>query len=222
MSDDLRFLRNHQVVLDAEDRAIRQFDAVSVPSRLMFESFPGLSNLYLHPHGLRAELFQHSWPNPFAADSTVNVVFVGNSYFDCDFLARASQLFPNWTFHIVGGIANLPQRENILAYGEIPFESTIPFLQHADIGLQTRSYILGMETLTDSLKVRQYTYCRLPIVAPDFIESEQSHFFPYHPGDSNSIQEALEKARAFDRSTITTEGLQSWDEMVQQMLADAE
>lgn len=218
VSDDLRLLRNHALVLETEQRTASQFDLVSVPSQQIYHHFEGLPNLELNLHGIRKDLFQQECSNPYPQKEKPNLIFVGNSYFDYDFINQASQLFPNWHFHIIGPITNLPQRKNIIAYGELPFEETIPYIKYADIGLQTRCYSPGIESLNNSLKIAQYTYCRLPIVAPVYLRSSSSHFFYYHPRDADSIQTALKEAAVYERSNIQTDNIYSWDEVVQHLL----
>lgn len=218
VSDDLRLLRNHALVLETEQRAASQFDLVSVPSQQIYLLFKKLPNLELNLHGIRKDLFQQDCLNPYQNQENPNLIFVGNSYFDYDFINHASQLFPDWNFHIIGPITNLPQRQNIIAYGELPFEQTIPYIKYADIGLQTRCYSPGIESLNNSLKVAQYTYCQLPIVAPKYLHSSRSHFFYYHPEHVDSIQTALREAAAFDRSKIQTDNIYSWDEVMHHLL----
>ncbi|MDJ0697122.1 glucuronosyltransferase [Mastigocoleus sp. MO_188.B34] len=214
VSDDLRFLRNHNVVLETEERIASEFDLISTPSQKIYNIFEGLPKLKLHLHGIRKDIFDQKHLTPYPPSGNPNLIFVGNSYFDYDFLEQASKIFPDWQFHIIGPIPNLPQRNNIKAYGELPFEKTIPYLKHADIALQTRSYHPGVESLSDSLKVIQYTYCQLPIIAPVFLYSSRSHIFYYHPNDVRSIENALKSAQAFDASQIQTDDICSWEELV--------
>lgn len=218
VSDDLRLLRNHPVVLETEQETLAQFDLVSVPSQHIYQLFTGLPKLKLHFHGIKKDLFDRSYPNPYGSSETPNIIFVGNSYFDYDFLEQASQLFPNWQFHIIGPIPNLPQKPNIIAYGELPFETTIPYIKHADIALQTLAYRPGVQAFTDSLKVIQYTYCQLPIIAPAYLSSSRPHVFYYQIGDYDSIWQALTAAQTYDYSQITTDEIYSWDELVSQWL----
>ena len=218
VSDDLRLLRNHPVVLETEQKIAPQFDLVSVPSQYIYRNFAELSNLELHFHGIRKDLFDQEYTNPYSRTDNPNIIFVGNSYFDIDFLDQASQLFPDWHFHIIGPIKNLPIRQNIIAYGELPFLATIPYIKYADIALQTRIYSYGIESLTDSLKMIQYTYCKLPIIAPDYLSSEKYHVFYYQPRNTESICNALLSAKNYDYSQIKTEQIYSWDELVYELL----
>lgn len=221
VSDDMRILGYHPVVPETEKRLAPGFDLLSIPSESVFQRLAHLPTARLHPPGLRRELFDHAGPTPYAGNGGVNLVFVGNSHFEYDFLGRASRLFPEWRFHIVGPIEGLPRRSNITAYGELPFEQTVPYLKHADIGLNIRAYDPGVECLANSLKVIQYTYCRLPIVAPEYLRSPRAHVFTYRPGDDGSIREALLGARACDRTRISTADILSWDDVVRRMIAEA-
>lgn len=218
VSDDLRLLRNHSVVLETEAQIAPKFDLVSVPSQHIYRILGEFPNLKLHLHGIRKDLFNQEFTNPYLASDNPNIIFVGNNYFDYEFLDQASQLFPDWQFHIIGPIKNLPHRKNIIAYGEMPFEATIPYIKYADIALQTLNYIPGSESFTDSLKIIQYTYCKLPIIAPDYLSSSRQHIFYYQPKDANSIHQALISAHKYDRSQIPTDDIYSWDELVSQWL----
>ena len=213
VSDDLRLLRNHPVVLEAEAIALPSFDLVSVPSPYFKRLFLKHDNLKVHPHAIRKDVFDCDYPNPYIDKSGPHIVFVGISYFDTKFLEIASRLFPAWTFHVIGPIPGLPQRPNIIAYGEMPFLETVPFIKYADVGLAAWSYRPGAESLSDSLKIIQYTYCQLPIVAPAFLKSERPNIIPYEPGNPDSIRRALESAVAMDRCLISREGIWSWEEL---------
>jgi len=214
MSDLLQSLYLHPIVTHTERQIIEKFDLVSVPSQSMLDRYAHHPNVKLHRHGIRADLFDREYPNPFA-HAGPNVLFVGNSRLDRSFIAIASELYPDWYFHIIGPLSDLPQSSNIIAYGEMPFEDTIPYLKFADIGLQTLEHRDGADSFSDSLKVIQYTYCRLPIIAPDFIHSPRSHVIPYHPGNRESIERALENARHFDRTTINRDDIHTWNDFVE-------
>ncbi len=213
VSDDMRVLRNHPAVLDAEERLAGAFDLISVPSRALLERFGRLPNAALHHHGIAREVFDRPHEDPYGPGPRPRCLFVGNAMFDRDFLDRASTRMPDWAFHIIGPITGLPRRGNVVVHGEIPFAETVPFLLHADIGLHTLAYSPGAECFTDSLKVLQYTWCRLPIVAPEFLCCGREHMFYYRPGDSGGIVAALRSAAAFDRTRIDRRGIRSWEEL---------
>jgi 2-beta-glucuronyltransferase len=216
-SDDLGLLGVSPVVREALEKAIARFDLISLPSQYAFNTFASCKNASLHYHGVAKEIFDQPCANPFEPSSgsqaRTNAVFVGCSHVDMDFLARSSRLMPDWAFHVIGPLSGLPRAANIIAYGEMPFLQTLPYIKHADIGLQIRTAGPGAQSLADSLKVIQYTYCRLPIVAPEFLRCGRSNFFYYQPGDDNSIATALRAARDMDRDRVDTTGIHTWDEL---------
>jgi len=221
VSDDLGLLRNHPRVLAAEAEFAPAFDLVSVPCAYLKQRFSGLSNVQLHAHGISTDVFDAATVNPYEPSDRPNVLFVGNSHFDHGFLEIAARLRPDLMFHVIGPIPGLPQAPNICAYGEMPFDQTVPYVRFADVGLQTVRYRPGIESMTDSLKVIQYTYCRLPIIAPTFIASDRRHFFHYEPGDDASIAQALRDAAAFDRSAVDRSGIMSWDQVRDALIGSA-
>jgi 2-beta-glucuronyltransferase len=213
VSDDLRLMDNHPLLLETEQRIVHQFDLVSAPSEFIHRRFAHLPRAGLHKHGIRKQLFDKSYPRPYAGGGPA-VLYVGRNHFDHDFLRRAVRLFPKWSFHVFGAIADLPTTANLKAHGERPYEELIPYLKHADIGLQTLKYAAGAESFADSLKMQQYTYCKLPIVAPTFLKSDRPHVFYYEPGDDATIRQALLDAARFDRALVPVGDVWSWDEMV--------
>jgi 2-beta-glucuronyltransferase len=219
VSDDLRWLRSsHPVVVQAEERYAPQFDLISVPSAALLQRFGHLPQAVQHTHGIRKDLFARQYSNPYQDGWESQVVFVGTAYFDYNFLNIASASFPHWAFHIIGPIPHLPQCTNVFAYGELPFVETIPYLQHADIGLSTlHASAQASASFTDSLKIIQYTYCGLPIVVPEQLRSPRPNIFCYVPNDPASIQEALLAARHFDRRKVVTDDIRSWDEIAQEL-----
>jgi len=223
VSDDVRLLRMHPVVIEAEDRAIPHFDLVSVPSTFMMRHFGRFPNARVHHHGIRKDVFDAPCESPYDGRWTANAVLVGNSHFDYDFVHHAADRFPTVGFHLIGPLdrAQLPQRENVLAYGEMPFQATIPYVKHADVGLQIRAYSPGAESLSDSLKVIQYSHCRLPIVAPDFLAGTRSNVHGYRPGDAESMHAAMHAALRADRAAIPTDDIRTWDELATVLAAGA-
>jgi 2-beta-glucuronyltransferase len=221
VSDDLRRLRCHPVVIDAEPHLAPTFDLVSTPCEYIQQRFAHLPQAVLHPHGMPKSAFDIDTTDPYPHHDAPQCVFVGSAQFDHDFLTRAAEAEPDWQFHIIGPIANVPRRPNIHAYGEQPFADTVPYIQHADIGLQTLVYTPGAESFTDTLKVLQYTYCRLPIIAPDFLRCSRTNLCYYQPGDSASIKTALHQARDFDRNTVDPSGVRTWTELAQHLAGDS-
>jgi 2-beta-glucuronyltransferase len=217
VSDDLRHSGIHPTVIQAEDEVAPRFDLVSVPCAYIAERFRGLPRVALQHHGIDKALFDRDYADPYGADNRPRALFVGQHALDLGFLATASAVAPEWTFHVIGPIAGVPRRDNVRAHGEMRFAATIPFIKHADVGLQTLAPHEGAEAFTDSLKIIQYTYCRLPILAPRFLRSRRSNFVFYIPGDRASIGRALDETRRFDRRRVDTAGVRSWDDLADQL-----
>jgi len=216
VSDDLKTINASKVVQNYEAKISSKFDLISVPSEYIYHKFDHLPQTKLLNHGIHKKLFSKIYRIPKEyVQFEINILFVGTSHFDHNFLSVASSLFPNWGFHIIGPIEKINKEKNIRYYGELPFNETIPYIQHADIGLQTRKSDIGLASLSDSLKVLQYTYCRLPIIAPKEVNSSRINFFYYIPGDRDSIQIALTEAINFDRTKIDVSKINSWDEVAE-------
>lgn len=242
ISDDMRLLRYHPVIEEAEAASVDAFDLLSIPSRAVFKRHEHRRHARFHPQGIRKDLFDAPAPNPYAGvrhagdpeagdleatgatpggrNSRVRAVFVGNSHLDRDFLRTAATLKPDWQFHVIGSLPDLPGSDNIIAYGEMPFEETIAYLQHADIGLNIRSVEPGAACLAESLKVIQYTYCGLPIVAPEALRTAGNHLAYYTPGDAASIERALDEATAMMGEDVDRSWVKSWDEVADALLGD--
>jgi 2-beta-glucuronyltransferase len=220
VSDDLGLLRAHRVVQDAERTTLSEFSLVSVPSEAVGQRFAGQHpNVRLHHHGIEKSAFDAPSESPYKT-SGPNAIFVGISHLDTNFLSIAAEERPDWNFHVVGPFRSLPERQNIVAWGELPFAATVPFIKHADVGLGTRSAVPGAVSLSDSLKIIQYTYARLPIIAPTLMRSGRSNIVTYEPGDRTSIRTALDLAIAMDRGSISRAGILSWDELVAQLAGE--
>ena len=222
LSDDLKVLGVSPVIIEAERRNAPRFDLITAPSILLLRKFPYLKNTAVHPQGLATELYDLEYNDPYGDRSVPNLLSIGNMIYDIDFLERASRLFPDWRFHVIGWLRNIPRKPNIIFYGEKPFEEVIPFVKFADVGLSPYQYRPGNEYLSQSShKILQYTYCQLPVVAPHFVtDPSRPHIIGYTPGDDNSISKALTKAMETEHDTIDRNNILTWDEIVQQ-LSDA-
>lgn len=218
VSDSLDVLKVHPSIIEYERVIAPNFDLVSVPSTSMLKRFQ-IGNVHLQHHGINKSAFSQKTEIPKSYRGfEKNVIFVGNSFFDLNFVSFASELFPRIGFHLIGPIDSVFSRDNILCYGEISFIETIPFIKNADIGLQIRRMDVGLDTLSDSLKVLQYTWCQLPIIAPFGINSARSHIIYYHYDDPGSIRDSIIRALAYDRLHIDRSGIMDWDELTIEML----
>ncbi len=213
VSDSLDVLDVHPVIRRAERQAAPAFDRVSSVSPVVHERFAELPNAHLDHHGIDAAAFDAESDDPYAPHDRPAAVFVGAAHVDVDFLARAARLRQDVDFHVIGPIPDLPAAPNVIAHGPMPFDRTIAWLKHADIGLACWGYRPGAESFTDTLKIIQYTWCRLPIVAPAFIRTDRPGVVTYEPGSDVSIASALDEALAMDRGRIDVSSLQTWEQL---------
>lgn len=214
VSDDVRVIRFHPLIRKVEDEVVSQFHCVSVPSRILHRRFSHLENAVVHPHGLnKSAMDAAALENPLAGQPGPHAVSIGSTLFDPDFLNIAADLRPDVTFHVIGDVKVAYDKANIRQYGELPFAKAASFTMHADVGLALYKERAGAEYLAEtSNKIGQYTYARLPVVAPRFASTvPRPHVFAYDE-DRTSIGRALDAAISYDRSSIV-ENVPSWDEI---------
>lgn len=219
VSDDLEVVNGIQEVIQHEQKILPEFNLISSPSNQItnkLRSKSPLARIITQYHGIEKSLFDKDYPNPYS-DNGKNFVFVGSGFLDEEFLNLVSELDRNWTFHIIGNLPRPVESANIRYYGEMPFIETIPYLKHADCGLQIRSYTPGIETLEKSVKFIQYTYLKLPIIAPKYMSLEDFHVFSY---DHNleSIEQAIYESLSFDREYVDRSWIQSWEDIAREIL----
>lgn len=219
VSDDLELVNGTKEIISHENSILPKFDLISTPSLSITKKLKLKSpkiKIITQYHGIEKEIYEKKYLNPY--DQTKkNFVFVGTGFMDDGFLKIAADINSNWVFHIIG---NLPQpviSQNIIYYGEMLFDETIPYLKHADVGLQIRSNSKGIETLEKSLKFIQYTYVQLPIIAPKYMNLKDSHVFSYEH-TKESIVDAINKALSFNRELVDRSTILSWNEIAEEML----
>lgn len=218
VSDRLITVGAHPAIIRAEQAALPLCSLVRVPAKIMLNDFPAAQAWYT-PQGLNKADFDIRFPSPYSKGK--NAVSIGDMLFDADAVAIMAQHFTDWTFHIFGRNAKLHRAlPNVIEYGERPIEELTKYIQHADIGLAPYRHAPNCEYLSQSsLKMIQYTYCRLPIVAPAFAAAGRPHVLAYDSiAKPESIITAFDNASTFDRARINTANVLSWDEMFEQML----
>ncbi|MDR2161835.1 MAG: hypothetical protein LBO77_06850 [Desulfovibrio sp.] len=218
VSDDVRILGStHPRLVELERELAPLFDRVSVPSSSMLGLFPGLPSLRLDRHGLDKAAYDACAASPYPQGSR-NAVFVGTGYLDAGFIRQAAGGNTDCNFHVIGRIAKTVSLPNVFFHKEMPFSDTIPYVKFADAGLAARTFRNGYAaTLADSLKIIQYRYCGLPIVAPDFINLQRDGVFYYQPGHEQSCVRAVREALARGRNPDWAGEVRSWDEVFQNM-----
>jgi 2-beta-glucuronyltransferase len=219
--DRIATLNYHPIILEAERTALPYFALVRVPAEVMVADYPTARNVQYIPHGLDKALFDADTASPYPA-GTRNVVNVGDMLFDAGAITCMARAEPSVTFHLFGKKARLDEDlPNVVTHGELPFATIVPYIQHADAGVAPYRPAPNADYLSQSsMKMTQYTYCQLPIVAPDFA-ARSAHMSAYVPGMPDSIVDALRRALAYDRVSIDNKQVLDWEGVTQLMLAHA-
>lgn len=217
VSDRLSTLNAHPCVVDDEESALPHFFRIRVPASIMLEDYKYFPAVYI-PQGIDKEVFEKKHPNPYKQNK--NAISVGDMLFDPRAIEIMAGKFPDWTFHVFGRKANLQdKRPNVIVYGEKPFDEITPYIQHADIALAPYKFEESAAYLAQSsLKMLQYTFCRLPIVAPTFAAQGRDHAIGYVPDDEQSIVTAFEKAVTYDRESIIVDDVLDWNQVIDRMM----
>lgn len=218
--DRIETLGYHPSIPRAEKAALPLFNKIRVPAQVMVEDFAKFNKRCAYiPHGLQKEAFDHAGVSPY--ETVRNVISVGDMLFDERSVKILAEAFPDWTFHLFGKQAKVYSAfSNIVMHGERPFDEIIPYICHADIGLAPYRPAPNADYLSQSsMKMIQYTYCRLPIIAPHFAAEGRAHVCPYEPGNANSLTHAMHSAIAYDRTLIDTSEVMGWEETVSSLLS---
>lgn len=219
-ADRLETINVHPSVISVLNQTIGLYDSIHVMAEALRRDFPAEAPVFYLPHGISKDVFDAQAVNPYAG--LRNAVSVGDMLFDAGAIETMADANPDWTFHLFGKKAAPGRpRANIVVHGEVAFETIVGFIKFADIGLAPYRAGENADYLSQSsLKMIQYTYCRLPIVAPAFAAAGRDHVCAYQPGDAASIRDAFARAVAYDRRMIDTRGVRDWGETVE-LLFDA-
>lgn len=222
-ADRLSTIDVHPCVEAVLAKTLPLYASIHIMAEALRADFPADVPVFYLPHGISKKAFDEATRSPYAGPR--NAVSVGDMLFDAQTVKGLAQAFPDWTFHLFGRQARLADAPgNVIAHGEVPFGEIVAYIKFADIGLAP--YLAGASAdylSQSSLKMIQYTYCRLPIVAPHFAAAGRSHVLAYTPGDAASTVAAFERAIVFDRERIDRSGVLDWDETAQRLFAtDAE
>lgn len=215
-SDDLRLLGVHPLIVAAEERTIPLFDLVSAPTVQIADVLSRYGPAAVHPPGIDKAAFDRPTPSPY--DRSPAAIFAGVShFFDYATLELAAAVARDVAFHVVGP-APRPLPRNVEFHLEMPFESVIPYFQHATFGL----LFLPADDprLGQGNKVSQYSYCRLPIVSPADLRVERANVCAFERGDAESLRRALEEAARMPHSASFADGVMSAEELARVLAGD--
>jgi 2-beta-glucuronyltransferase len=221
-SDRMDVVKFHPIVSKESLDALPLFSMIRLNSAAIEQDFPKEAPTEYIPQAIDKTLFNTPYPNPYK--SSRNVISIGDMLFDPQSVLALAKNFPDWNFHLFGkGATLLHPVANVIEYGERPFEDLVPYLQHADIGIAPYGNSTEAEYLSQSsLKLVQYTYCRLPIVTPQFAAMGRDHAFGYSPGVESTLIHAFRLCMKHDRKTIDCSSVYDWDDVIDKMLAVVE
>jgi 2-beta-glucuronyltransferase len=215
-SDDLRALGVHPVILEAEARTLPLFDLVSATTPQIAAALASHGQPEVHQPGVDKAALDRPTESPYGDGPAA--VFAGVSpLFDYDSLAAAAELAPHVAFHVIGPPPKLLP-SNVSFQPELPFEEVVPYLRHATLGLLL--FPPGYASLGQGNKIAQYSYCRLPIVAPSHLEVDRANVCLFEPGDRESLRHALEEAEQMPHSRAFAEGITSAEELAAILAGD--
>lgn len=221
-SDRLDAIGMHPMLTTVLNRTAADYDLFTAPSELILADCPPGARTCHLPQGLEKSMFHAAVPRPFDSAGP-HAVIAGDMMFDHASVEMMARNFPDMTFHTFGrmDVRRIAACRNLVHHGEVPFETLRDFIVHADLGIAPYVDDAGHHYLnTTSLKLVQYTYARLPIVAPDFVKGGRDHVKGYTPGDEASITRAVQAALGVDRRKIDCSGIYDWREIAQRMLEE--
>lgn len=216
-SDDLRLLGVHPIILEAEAEAMPLFDLVSAPTEQIAEVLAQYGPAHVHPPGIDKAAFDRRTPSPY--EESPSAIFAGVShFFDYETLEMAAAVAPDIAFHVVGP-ARRALPANVVFHHEMSFESVVPYMQHATFGL----LFLPRDDprLGHGNKISQYSYCRLPIVAPSDLQGNRSNIVVFERDDRESLRRALEEAERMPHDPVFAEGVLSSEELALTLAGDS-
>ncbi len=219
--DSLDAIDMHPMLAKAAVKTAPDYDLFTSPSRLLLSDFPSNAKKCHVPQGLEKVLFDVSAPSPFVRPGP-HAIVAGDMMFDISSFEMMVKNFPQITFHTFGRmeLAGLEAFGNLVHHGEVPFETLVGHIVHADLGIAP--YLDRPEVhyvAESSLKLVQYTYAQLPILAPYFCKGDLDHLKGYRPGDKQSIVRAVEEVLLVDRRTIDRSYVCDWNEIATKMLS---
>lgn len=222
-ADDLRTIRGHPILQETLARYAKRLRAcVSFGAHAGLDPFFDPDQVVVIAKGIDTKSLKISAPSPFEPGS-INVASVGNMLIDpniLDFAGRISDV----NFHFIGKMS--PPTEaahNVKLYGVLPFESTVPYLLHADAGLLPyRSAANDGYLKTSSLKLAQFKAIGLPIIGPDALEDDDPGYYAFRSGDFESFASAVRAAvrvqRPIERPGAGVDYRENWAEIERRFL----
>ncbi|WBO23854.1 hypothetical protein PBT88_06970 [Sphingomonas abietis] len=217
-ADSLRAVGAPSYLLPMERIAIMNSDLVRCPSSLLAKILLGGSNILVIPQGVLVDQFNICHTSPYPS-GTINIVSIGSTLIDLVAIADLARSHPQIQVHVLGLTQQDNMPTNAIFHGEVSFRETIPFVKFANAGLAAYKLDEGSAYIAESsLKLLQYRFCNLPIIAPEMIPDGED-VFTYIEGDEGSIARATTRALGhFDSKSPRNVSILSWDDVAGRLL----
>jgi 2-beta-glucuronyltransferase len=207
-------------LVELERRLAPKFDFVSANSPRMVADLPATTRVKYLPQGLRKSSFDACTHSPYPVGSR-NGIVVGDMLFDRDAVAAMARNNPHVTFHLFGNGLSGDFSDNVKCYGERPFDETVPFIKFADFGIAPYRMAEKERYLVESsLKLLQYSYCLLPILAPELLSGVRTNIITYEQDGERDWAGVVERVLAARRSPSWRDGILSWEEVAAKLETD--
>ena len=224
ISDILFLIGASDHLIHYQKNLLDSFDLLVVPNQTMAQLFKEKvpsAKILMQLHGVNTNQYDVASRSPSPFDTHHNhAVYIGMSDFDWTFIERASALFPNIQFHIIGPYEKKLTAPNVIYYGLLAFDMSLPYLAHCDIGLNIGHYLRESDAsfikANKPLKYIQYTYFKKPIIAPARLMLNEPHVISYELNDksiANAISEAL------NGQIVVQEKIHDWSKLCQDILS---
>lgn len=168
VNDDIRLLNAALSLVRTEATRMGCFTRISTASPILAKRFAQHPNVTLDPMGIPHSALKETPPNPYPT-SRIKAVCAGTTQIDLNKLADIAKARPNWDIHLIGRLKSRPpQLRNLHCHNEMPFDKTLGYIAHADIGLAAYIDAPGVEyQLTNSNRILLYRHFGLPVLGPD-------------------------------------------------------
>ena len=198
VSDLVPWLRHvHKLLVKADNNIGKYCDEVSTVTSYIYEYYKNKissDKLFLDCHGIDKNIFDSCLSNPYSDLNKNKVVFVGASKIDIEGLNKIVELNPSYEFYYFGPLVGIKNRKNVKCFGEKKFQDIVPYIKYANFGLQFVKD-KSIKEYGDSLKVLQYTYCNLPIIAPEGIITNRDNFTFYNQNDYSTLKNIFSRVK---------------------------
>jgi 2-beta-glucuronyltransferase len=214
-SDDVRLLGLPPQLWQEEIAAAPLFDRISVASPILARRWTGHPGLAIDPIGVPKAMLASDQPDPHPTPrARVEAVCAGTTLFDMDQALTLARLFPDWRITVIGRLKSRPPHPppNLRLTGELPFDTTVAHIRHADLGLALYADRPGVEYQTaQSNRILLYRHFRLPIIGPARLcDPALPSVIGYDPRDPADMAKAAVRALALP-PLPPDEGIPDWD-----------